>query len=403
MDSVGIVAEYNPFHNGHQYQLQMAKKITDSDIVIAIMSGNFLQRGEPALVSKWARTKMALQLGVDLVIELPYAFTIQKAEIFAFGAVFILNAMKCKKICFGSESGDITTFYQTYDFIENHKDDYEDFIRSFIKTGMSYPKALSEAFKKLNPKHDTIDLSKPNNILGFYYISAASVINPSIKLYTVKRKNANYHDTFFNQSNIASATSIRMAIQQNKSLEAINAFIPSQTFQELHNYKKEFSQYHTWEHYWPFLQYKLLSMNDKELEAIYEVEEGLENRLLKAARTSENFTTFMQQIKTKRYTWTRLQRVCVHILNNTQKQTIQMIRQTPEYIRLLGMTNNGREYLRKIKKDLPITLISKISSQDNDMLSLDIKATDIYAHALKEPFRSKLRALEFEQPPIIYP
>lgn len=403
MDSVGIVAEYNPFHNGHQYQLQMAKKNTDSNIVIAIMSGNFLQRGEPALVSKWARTKMALQLGVDLVIELPYAFTIQKAENFAFGAVFILNAMKCKKICFGSESGDITTFYETYDFIENHKDDYEKYIRSFIHTGMSYPKALSEAFKKLNPKIDTIDLSKPNNILGYYYLSAASVINPAIKLYTIKRKNANYHDAFFNQSDIASATSIRKAIQQNNSLEAIKAFIPSQTFQELRNYKKEFNQFHTWENYWPFLQYKLLTMNKNEVEAIYEVEEGLENRLLKAARTSENFTAFMKKIKTKRYTWTRLQRVCVHILTNTQKQTIKMIGQTPEYLRLLGMTNNGRDYLRKIKKDLPITLISKISSHDNVMLSLDIKATDIYAHALKEPYRSKLRSLEFEQPPIIYP
>ena len=147
MKAVGVIVEYNPFHYGHAYHIKKAKEITGADVVIAAMSGNFLQRGEPALVSKWVRTEMALKGGVDLVFELPYTFAVQKADTFANGAVSLLDLAGCDSICFGSESGNIEDFYDTYDFLEKHQQSYDQAIRIFLDQGNSYPKALSLAFK----------------------------------------------------------------------------------------------------------------------------------------------------------------------------------------------------------------------------------------------------------------
>jgi len=402
MNSVGIVAEYNPFHNGHEFQFQSAKKLAQSDIAIAVMSGNFLQRGEPALVNKWTRTKIALQAGVDIVIELPYAFAVQNAEIFAYGAVLLLDAVGCKNICFGSESGNIDQFYETVHFINHNRDEYNHYIRKFVKQGISYPSALSAAFKELKPYGNLVDLTKPNNILGFHYMSAGNKINSSISFHTVRRKNAEHHDESLSSTSIASATSIRKSIHLHHDLREIRKYLPISTYNELLNYHARFGQFHSWEQYWTFLQYTIFSMTKEDLEEIYDVNEGLENRLIKASRSSNSFEEFMKSIKTKRYTWTRLQRTCVHILTNTKKQTILSLDNNPQYIRLLGMSEKGRKYLNSIKKELQVPLISKISGFQNDMLLLDLKASDIYALALPEPERSALLKLEFAQPPILY-
>ncbi|MBS4217860.1 nucleotidyltransferase [Bacillus sp. FJAT-49711] len=401
MNSVGIVAEYNPFHNGHQFQVQSAKKLSQSDIAIAVMSGNFLQRGEPAIVNKWARTKMALQAGVDIVIELPYAYAVQNAEIFAYGAVLLLNSIGCRSICFGSESGDIHQFDETVQFINQNKAKYEENIRKYIKKGISYPSALSAAFKELEPGSTTIDLTQPNNILGFHYMAAGKKINSRISFHTVQRKNAEHHDESLSGSFIASATSIRKSIHLHNDLQKIQDYVPTGTYIELLNYITQYGQFHSWEHYWPFLQYKILSMEKTALKDIYDVSEGLENRLIKAAQTATSFEEFMKSVKTKRYTWTRLQRTCVHILSNMKKEMIHSLSKKPQYIRLLGMNEQGRQYIREIKKELHVPLISKVSGFQNDMLSLDLKASNIYAFALSEPERSKLLKMEFAQPPIL--
>src|SRR3954447_5149175 len=165
MKSVGLIVEYNPFHNGHAFHLQASKEAAEADIVIAVMSGNFLQRGEPALVSKWHRTQMALLNGVDIVFELPYCFATQKAETFANGAVSILNAVGCDTLCFGSESGDISSFLQTIEYLDTQHSSFNKNIKQFIDTGVSYPKALSLAFQQLPESEKYLDLSRPNNIL----------------------------------------------------------------------------------------------------------------------------------------------------------------------------------------------------------------------------------------------
>lgn len=402
MKSAGIIVEYNPFHNGHDFHIQETRRKSEADVIIAVMSGNFLQRGEPALVSKWSRTEMALHAGVDIVIELPYAFAVQKAETFAHGAVFLLNALKCNSICFGSERGELSPFKETQRFLHENKENYDHWIHFYMKKGLSYPTALSNAFKRLNTNEDAVDLSKPNNILGFHYINAAFHINKEMNFLTIKRKNADYHDEVFNDSTIASATAIRKSIHQHSNLEAVKSFIPYSTWNGLNKYRSEYGQFHHWEDYWSYLQFQILTMDANELQSIYEVEEGLENRLIKAARQANSFLAFMELIKTKRYTWTRLQRICTHILNNCKKVDIENSGKNPNYVRLLGMNDIGRTYLNQVKKQLPIPLVSKVSAYPRELLQIDLRASDVYALGLPAQKKVNLLNQEFKQPPIYF-
>ncbi|KQL54738.1 hypothetical protein AN964_15310 [Heyndrickxia shackletonii] len=400
MKSTGIIVEYNPFHNGHLYHFTQSKETSNADIVIAVMSGNFLQRGEPAIVSKWARTKMALLSGIDLVVELPYKFAVQQAEIFALGSVYLLNALGCQSFCFGSESGEIDTFSRTIDILEINKKQYNDNIKKYMQAGNSYPSALSKSFQDLGLGAKYLDLSKPNNILGYQYVKARNNIHSKMEALTISRKNANYHDEEFSSSTIASATAIRKAIFDDNDTTKIQQYIPTATYNEISHYQETFGILHQWELYWPYLQFKLLTLTHEEIAEFYEVEEGIEYRLLKAAEKSVSFYDFMNNVKTKRYTWTRIQRMCVHILTNTKKTDMKNECKYPEYIRLLGMTENGRIYLNENKKNISLPIISKLSSFQNEALQLDIKASKVYALALKEPARQHLLKMEFSQPPI---
>jgi predicted nucleotidyltransferase len=401
MKAVGLIVEYNPFHNGHAYHLEAAKKAANADVVIAVMSGNFLQRGEPALVSKWFRTQMALENGVDIVFELPYHFATQKAETFANGAVSILDAAGCDSICFGSESGDIHAFYQTINYLETKQEEFNGFIKQFMNTGVSYPKALSLAFRELTDSEHYMDLSKPNNILGFQYMKAIKNQKSSIQPLTIARKNADYHDEHFASETIASATSIRKALFSSENgNSAINQYVPEPTRTILTKYFEHYGVFHQWENYWNLLQFRILQCRPEELKEIYEVEEGLENRLLSAALQAKSFNEFIEKIKTKRYTRTRLQRVCLQILTNTKKYEIAHDLEKASYLRLLGMTTTGQVYLNKMKNQLGLPLISKLSSYKENNIYLDIKASRIYSLALQEPLRNEMIKQEYNQPPI---
>jgi predicted nucleotidyltransferase len=401
MKAVGLIVEYNPFHNGHAYHLQSAKETAQADVVVAVMSGNFLQRGEPALVSKWVRTKMALLNGVDIVLELPYQFATQKAETFANGAVSILDAIGCHSLCFGSESGDIKSFVQTVDYLDSHKEIFDENIKKNIKTGVSFPKALSLSFQSLSSTENLVSLEKPNNILGFHYIKALKHQKSPIIPLTVKRKNADYHDEHFATETIASATSIRKALFASKENNSpIEQYVPDATSRLLKEYLNDYGNFHEWEHYWNYLRLRLLHCKPEDLRDIYEVEEGIEHRLIAVALEAANFKEFMQKIKTKRYTWTRLQRICLHILTNTKKA--DMIRTTDKatYLRLLGMTATGKEYLNKFKTQFTLPLISKLSAYKENDIYLDIKASRVYSFGLGNATQNKLLNQEFKQPPI---
>lgn len=403
MKSVGIIVEYNPFHNGHAYHVQQTKKISGADVVIAVMSGNFLQRGEPALVNKWARTQMALHAGVDIVIELPYAFATQKAEVFANGGISLLKAMQTNFLCFGSEEGKIASFHRLVNFYETNKSALDEAIKKEIKKGISYPKAAANAFHALKDD-DLLDLSLPNNILGFHYVKAIKDQHAAIKAFTVRRTKSGYHDDMPKDASIASATSIRNQIKKTNAIHSIQSFVPKATLFVLKKEYERCGQFMSWEELFPFLKYKLLASSINELKTIYEVEEGIESRLISFVKEAATFQEFIEAVKTKRFTWTRLQRICTHILTNAKKTEMAHALQTKKanYIRLLGMSLKGQAYLNKIKKQISLPMISKYAKQHQPLLKLDDAAAQTYAMGFPAPVREKLIKAEYASHPIIH-
>lgn len=400
MKAVGVIVEYNPFHNGHAFHIQKAKEISKADIVIAVMSGNFLQRGEPALVSKWYRTKMALLGGVDLVFELPYMFATQKAETFANGAISLLEATGCESVCFGSESGDIDAFVKTVKAIEGSQSLLDEQMKQQVKTGVSYPKALSLTYDKLLQPDEHVNLTTPNNILGFQYIRAIRNQKSSMVPLTIARKNAGYHDEHFSSETIASATSIRKSLFSSEANSLIDSFIPPSTNTILKEYLQLYGQFHHWENYWPFLQFRLLQTQPSALREIYEIEEGIENRIIRTAMKANSFHEFMESVKTKRYTWTRLQRISTHILNNATKAEMGKSGEKASYLRLLGMSRQGKTYLNQQKSHFSLPVISKLSAYQEDDILIDIRAARIYSSILPAQSKKKLLQQEFTSPPI---
>jgi len=385
--------------------VQQTKKLTQSDIIIAVMSGPFLQRGEPALISKWYRTKMALANGVDLVVELPYVFATQKAETFANGAISILNALRVSEICFGSEDGQIENFYNTISIQKNEEETFNCLVKQFMDAGNSYAKATSDAFSHILTSEKNIDMSQPNNILGFQYMKAILSQNSSIQAQTIKRFASHYHDETFNDQHIASATSIRKQLfSEEGSFTTIEPFLPQATTSLLANYKQNYGILHNWEQYFSFFKYRLMTMSPEDLRHIYEIEEGLEHRILSKIQNSSSFYSFMEALKTKRYTWTRLQRACTHILTNTTKEDIRSanIEQHAPYIRLLGMSQKGQTYLSKNKKKIELPILTHTKTFDHAALDIEKKANSVYFSIMHEPLRTQLLKQDITHHPIRY-
>ncbi|COF22950.1 nucleotidyltransferase [Bacillus cereus] len=369
------------------------------------MSGPFLQRGEPALISKWYRTKMALANGVDLVVELPYIFATQKAETFANGAISILNALRVSEICFGSEDGQIENFYNTISVQKNEEETFNYLVKQFMDAGNSYAKATSDAFSHILTSEKNIDMSQPNNILGFQYMKAILSQNSSIQAQTIKRFASHYHDETFNDQHIASATSIRKQLfSEEGSFTTIEPFLPQATTSLLANYKQNYGILHNWEQYFSFFKYRLMTMSPGDLRHIYEIEEGLEHRILSKIQNSSSFYSFMEALKTKRYTWTRLQRACTHILTNTTKEEIRSanIEQHAPYIRLLGMSQKGQTYLSKNKKKIELPILTHTKTFDHAALDIEKKANSVYFSIMHEPLRTQLLKQDITHHPVRY-
>lgn len=395
MKATGIVVEYNPFHNGHLFHVNEARRLTDADVLIAVMSGNFLQRGEPAAADKWVRTEMALAAGVDLVIELPYAFATAHAPQFAFGAVSLLSALNCAYYCFGSEQGNIEPFENTVRLLHDFASGYENTVRQAVKEGISYPAALRKGYAAIAQKTDLplADLSEPNNILGFQYMQAASRIQSSMQAVTIQRTGAGYHDSELPAHTIASATAIRRQLSAGGPLQDVRSFMPESSFRLLETERT----IQNWEQFYPLLRYTILRDGTERLALAADVTEGIENALYQAAKEQQTFHSFMMAVKSKRYTWTRIQRMLVHILTGFRQEDRQQMT-APSYIRLLGMSASGRQYLRTVKKDLPLPLVSRAAAESDPSLQLDIKSTDIYMLASGQT--EKIGA-DFRRPPII--
>ncbi|MBC1807160.1 nucleotidyltransferase [Listeria sp. FSL L7-0993] len=388
MKATGIVVEYNPFHNGHKLHLNKARELTKADVVIAVMSGSFVQRGEPAIVPKWERTKMALAAGVDIVVELPVSFATQHATIFAEEAVRILDALHVDSLFFGSEHGVAEDFSVAAKTVVKNEVAFNHAIQlALVDKKISYARAYTEAFKKLFGA-DLLDVTQPNNILGFHYALAVQKQNPVISLQTIPREHAGYHDEEANHDQIASATAIRKLILSGKSEEAIR-YLPASTIEVFKNYTGPFL---SWEDYWPLLRYRLIQARSDELEGIRGVSEGIQNRMQVAATKTRNFADFIENMKTKRYSNARLQRTALQILLNVKEQP------SSPYIRILGMNKTGQKYLSLHKKNISLPIVTTVSKAAPGLLEEDLRATSIYtlANGLEN-----YQAGDFHIPPIL--
>ncbi|WP_018921359.1 nucleotidyltransferase [Salsuginibacillus kocurii] len=401
MHVTGVIVEYNPLHNGHAYHLQQARKQSGADIVAAVMSGYFLQRGEPALLPRRTRVKMALRAGADLVIELPYLYSTQHASIFAHGSIAILKELGADSICFGSEAGDQDSFHQLQTFMATHKKQYEELIQNKIKLGMSYPRACSEAFQALLPAESLPSLSQPNNILGFHYMEAITRLQANIKPFTVQRIGSGYH-SLHETKGIMSATGIRNALSNGQSLVDLKPYLPASTVEEWQ--QDEFLVDMNWERYFSYLQYKLLTTTPAELSACYEIEEGIENRLQQAALNSTTFNEWINNVKTKRYTWTRIQRMATHLLTGAKKEDmrVSLTDSKIDSARLLGMNQKGQKWLNEQKHNLHLSLYTTPSKQDTTQSRLDARAAKSYFMGFPKDKRLQGIKHEYSMPPLRY-
>lgn len=393
MNIVGIITEHNPFHNGHLYHVQQARKLCNAEYVVSVMSGHFLQRGEPALFNKWARAKMAVLGGVDLVVELPTAFSVRSASAFAWGSVALLNMMGIvTHLCFGSEAGSVDQLWPAARIIYREPAEFKSLLASSLDKGVSYPTARAFAVKQYLESRGAEEIpghiyASPNNILGIEYLKALLTLGSRIQPVAIKRFSSGYHDTHIVEANpIASATSIRDELLSSGMLtEKIRAVVPASTFSIMEHeifsgrgpvFIKDYTK---------ILFYLLRNLTEQQLASMLDVNEGLENRIIEAAKFSSSVRDLVDWVKTKRYTWTRIQRIMAHILLDYNKETAAIFDETgPLYIRVLGMSAKGRTLIKKIKKNSDVPVITRTApylsqpGETSDMLRFDMKATDIY-------------------------
>ncbi|MGP4106876.1 nucleotidyltransferase [Virgibacillus sp. L01] len=402
MEVCGLIVEYNPFHNGHLYHIQEAKKVAKADCIIAVMSGSFLQRGEPAIIDKFHRTNAALSAGIDIVLELPYPYAVQSSDMFAKGSVHTLNEIGVSSICFGSESGDISRFTKSYETYNKHETTFKETLKSYLNQGLSFPEASRKAYEKIGLTTTNMDLSKPNNILGFSYVKTILANDLPIEPLTITRTQSSYHDQTITGA-IASATSIRNQLFTDHAISSeIKDTMPAETLNQLQLYKHEATTWHKWECYFHLVHYRVLTMSLNELAGIHGVDEGLEYRIKRTANDVISFEEWIEKIKTKRYTWTRLQRIFAHILTNTTKADMEVAKSSSSvpYVRILGMTEIGQTYLNRQKKNMMVPLVANLSRNTDPMLSMEEKASRAYYSILPAKKKRDFHKQEL-QPPIL--
>ena len=391
MRTVGLIVEYNPFHNGHLYHLQQSQKITGSDAVVAVMSGHFLQRGEPALLNKWTRAEMALRGGCDLVIELPVAYSTQAAEWFAFGAVKLLEATGVvDALCFGSEAGDIGPLRRIARVLAHEPESFGRLMADTLATGVSYPAAYSEAVRQFmaaagDTEAAAFGLEQPNNTLGLHYLLALERIGSAIEPYSIRREKAGYSQATITDAQIASATAIRKLVAEASSPQEAAPFIPASTLELLLRDSEAGRGPVGWSMYTKPLLHKIISESKETLEGYHEMSEGLEYRLKRAIPSlpSLQIDALLDALKTKRYTRTKLQRALLAVLLGHRKDSLSpdRLREGVQYIRVLGYTEKGRELLKRMRKSaaLPVLHSAARANETYPYLELDVQATSVYS------------------------
>ncbi len=388
---LGIICEYNPFHNGHLHQLNESIKKANPDYVVCVMSGNFVERGNTALINKWARTQMALSCGVDMVIELPTIYSISSAENFASGAIKIFNALKCDTVLsFGSESGDISVLNKFADIFYREPPEYVTMLSHELAKGLSFPKARENAMLLyINDIRNSANvLSGSNNILGIEYLKQIMKTNNQIDAFTIKRIGTDYN-SLSSENNIASATAIREMLLNKKSVRHL---MPKTCYSilkdELSNgrFVLDISQFEK------EILYKLRCMTVSQIADLPDVTEGLEYKIKEAANSCNSLDDLLFIIKSKRYTLTRINRILLYALLDITKQDYENSQKVTPYLRILGVSELGKFLLSELSKNKKLNIITSVKQfLDNsnnkilkNMLEKDIMATNIYTLGYKK-------------------
>lgn len=407
MSVAGIVVEYNPLHNGHIYHIIQTRLMTKCDYIVAVMSGNFVQRGEPALLNKWSRTKTALFAGVDLVIELPVIYSTSSAEGFAFGAISLLNSLGIvDSICFGSEIGEIEKIKTIADILSEEPFEYRKLLQKHLRSGLSYPSARQNSLinyiidkNAFNANSKEIEeiIANPNNILAVEYLKALNKLNSNIKSYTIKRIGSGYNENMMAGS-ISSATAIRNNIECK---EIIKQAIPEYTYEIILDNIHNGTAPVTLENFSDLILYRLRQSSTHEIENLVDVSEGLRHKIKRAAEDSRDVNELIDRIKNKRYTSTRIKRILIYsLLGITKNRALIKIKSPAEYVRVLGFNNKGRELLKQIKNNCHLPIITNPSSKELKLIEFDVKATDIYVFGYKNSFY-KTAKQDLKTPPVI--
>ncbi|MGE5397809.1 MAG: nucleotidyltransferase [Chitinophagales bacterium] len=407
MKVIGIIAEYNPFHNGHFYHLLESRTHINPDAVVCVMSGHFTQRGEPALVNKWLRTEMALRAGVDLVFELPFAFAARSASNFARGAVQLLERTGIvTHLSFGSETGDLKPLQNIATILNLEPPRFQNSLHKFLREGLNYPTARSRALETFISGNNSVHLNtrsillNPNNILAIEYLRALDSEFPSAIPITIKRLGAGYYEN--GDQNLSSATFIRSQLLDGKTPEQLQG-LPDITVRLLLKSMVN-SPSAVNSRLFEFIVLTLKRMNLDEIARLCDVSEGLENRIKSAIDHSYNLESLFNNIKTRRYSRTRLNRVLLYaLLNFTQDKSRFFDNLGPQYLRLLGFSPQGQKILHKIKSKSCIPVITKVGSLNRysdatkEMLFFDVLASDIYSLMQPGPYYS---GLDYLMPPV---
>lgn len=374
---IGIIAEYNPFHLGHIYQINEIKKIYPDSTIIVIISPSFTQRGDISIINKYNKTLICLENNIDLVVELPYPYATQSSDIFAKGAIEILNKLNIDTLVFGSESNDIETLKNLAN-ISNNDTNYHNKVKDYLNKGYNYPTAMSKALYDIT----NININTPNDLLALSYLKVINKYNYNITPLSIKRTN-NYHSNTLDNSNIVNASLIRKLYNEDKN---ISNYIATNSINKL--IKIDYNYLYS------LLRLQIIN-NINNLNEFQTVEEGIENRIKKYIYKSNTWEELVKNIKTKRYTYNRINRMLIHILNNYKKTDNDNI--NIDYIRILGFNNKGRKHLNNIKKNIDIKLISNYKPNISELLDLEFKITCNYAIITKD---NELIIKEFSSYPI---
>ena len=385
---VGIIAEYNPFHNGHLYHIKKSIEQENADFVICIISGNFMQRGNTSIIDKWTKAKMAVLQGADLVLELPTVYSVSSAENFAEGAIRILDSLKIvNTISFGMEARELSTLNNIVKVLSDEPREYSLILSHELKKGISYPKARENAlmFYLNDIKRYANIMNSSNNILAIEYLKALRKLKVNIKPLGIQREKVLYNDEII-VDGFTSSTAIRKMIV-NRQFEDIIKVMPRASYFLLAkslrdgHYVLDLSKFQT------EIIYRLRTMTVEEIKALPDVSEGLEYLIKQAANSCNNIIDLVNKIKSKRYTQTRIQRILVYVLLGIDKKLMENSKKNQSYVRVLGMNENGKKLLSEISRKNPkiklVVSVKKFMEKEKnkylrEMMEMDIKATNIY-------------------------